>query len=850
MFFFLRASILLLTLALLSAPLPAAAREAAGKPLSEGSGSLEAFDPDGKPAGRCPLKHTAVKAEISGFFASVEVTQTFENPFPQKIEAVYTFPLPENAAVHRMVMKIKERVVKGQIKRREEARQIYEAARDRGQIASLLDEERPNIFTQRVANIEPGAAIEIVISYLDVLPYKAGSFSFAFPTVVGPRYHPVGKVPDAGAISPPVAAEGMRAGHTISISARINAGVRIVNLKSELHEVAIERTSDYEAKVELTRKDEIPNRDFQLTYEVAEDAVKSGVICHKPAGGGDGYFTLVLIPPKRVDAKNAQPKEMIFVVDRSGSQSGLPLEKAKETLHYILDRMHPGDTFQLIDFASGYNKLFVRPMPASAEMVKNAKEYIDAIEANGGTEMAEAVRAACAEPADDGRLRIVTLMTDGYIGNDYEIVKMVKELRGKSRWFPFGTGNSVNRFLIDKMAAEGGGEAEYVLLNTASDDVARRFHEKIANPALTDIALSVEGVKVDEVYPKEPTDLWDRTPIVLKGRYGSTGRGVVVLRGQSAGKPYEERIEVEFPAQEEGNAAIRPVWARAKVDALMSRDWMVMNARGGDAATEGDRTALREEIVAVALAHSLLTPFTSFVAVEETIRTEGGKPVTVEVPVELPEGVSREGIFGKDKMEPDSGVLHRTRGAAPAPQSAAPGGAYAPAMDAAKVMRETEHSMPMPVVAPTPSTPVHYKKEIPPRPSSVSSSVAPRRGPRGGRMPEHLLGREVDGVNVIFPDFGGGSGAPAPAATGLSPELAAFVQRWKAGTLDDAAAESTVELTLSADCPKETLAKIESLAARVVAKLKGKWVVRVHAKHLTELAALTGVSRIAPGEGR
>lgn len=825
----------------LAAASPAAPALAEQKPLGEDSGSLDAIGPDGKSAGKCPLKNTVVSARISGLFAAVDVTQTFENPFPQKIEAVYVFPLPENAAVNRMVMKIKDRTVKGQIKRREEAKQIYEAARDRGQIASLLDEERPNIFTQRVANIEPGASVEITISYLDVLPYKAGAFTFAFPTVVGPRYHPVGKVPDAGAVSPPVAGRGMRAGHTISLSVHVNAGVKIVNLTSDLHEVTIDRTSDYEADVTLAQKDEIPNRDFQLRYEVAEDAIKSGVICHKPADE-EGYFTLVLIPPKRVDAANAQPKEMIFVVDRSGSQSGLPIEKAKETLLYILDRMHPNDTFQLIDFSSGYNKLFTKPMACSEEMVKKAKEYIATIEADGGTEMAAAVRAACEEPAEEGRLRIVTLMTDGYIGNDYEIVKMVKELRGKSRWFPFGTGNSVNRFLIDKMAAEGGGEAEYVLLNSASDDVAKRFHAKIANPALTDISIGVEGVKVDEVYPKEPTDLWDRTPIVLKGRFAGSGKGVVTLRGYSAGKPYEERIEVAFPAQEDGNAAIRPIWARAKVDSLMSRDWMVMGGQEPD----GDRKAIREAIVEVALKHSLMTPFTSFVAVEETIKTEGGKPVKVEVPVEMPEGVTHDGVFGKEEAARGGLGMSGSHGKMlAAPSSAVPGGAFAPSVDAASMsLAETEAR---PAAAPAPSMPVQYKKEIPPF-TAASPFVASRRYPQRGRTPEHLRGREVDGVNVIFPDFGGGAGEAkppvAPAEKGLSAELAALVADWKAGKLKEDAATVQVAVEFDGACPAETAKAIGKLAARVVSVLKTRQVVRVHAKHLEELAALPGVARV------
>ena len=618
---------------------------------AQGQGSLTIIEPDGFSAQGCPLEHTSVKAEISGFVARVNVTQIFHNPRKEKIEAVYTFPLSSKAAVDDMEMKVGERVVRGVIKRREEARRIYEEARDRGNVASLLDQERPNIFTQSVANIMPGEKVIITIRYAEMLPYENGAFSFSFPMVVGPRFIPgrptgrkgtgwaqdTAEVPDASKITPPVTPEGSRAGHDIDLAVTLDAGVPIMGIDSRLHEVRIERKGRTEAVVSLKSEKEIPNRDFVLRYTVAGEKVRSGVLVHKE--GGAGYVTLIMIPPKQVQAEQIGPREMIFVIDCSGSQAGRPLAKAKETMKYVVERMNRDDTFNIIDFNSGARALFSEPKKNTAETRAKALRYLQSLQARGGTWMGPAVEAVCKGPAPENRLRIVTFMTDGYVGNDFEIVSLVKRLRGKSRWFPFGTGNSVNRFLLDAMATAGGGEVEYILLNSPGEEVAKKFYERIASPVLTDITLKVEGVALEEVYPAEVADLWARKPLIFKARYTKAGKGTVILTGFSAGKPYEQRLAIELPEKESANAAIASMWARSKVDDLMQQDWLGMQ-KGTPKGT------IREEIIKVALSHRILTQFTSFVAVEETVVTVGGKPTKVTVPVEMPDGVSRRGVFG------------------------------------------------------------------------------------------------------------------------------------------------------------------------------------------------------------
>jgi Ca-activated chloride channel family protein len=658
------ASLALLVLLLIGIPMVPRHTHAA----ESGSGALEVVDADGNVLGNCPLEHTAVTAEISGFVARVRVTQIFENPFSDPIEAVYTFPLSERAAVDAMWIRTGEREIRGEIKRREEARRIYEAARDRGQLASLLDQERPNIFTQSVANLMPGAEVEITIEYVEFLNYVAGTFEFSFPTVVGPRFIPgtatghtgtgwapdTTRVPDASRITPPVTPEGTRAGHDLSIQVDIDAGVPILSLDSRLHEIEVQRAESHRAHVRLRERAEIPNRDFVLRYAVAGEEVRSGVLSHRD-GSRDGYVTFAILPPKRVTSETAAPKELIFVIDRSGSQSGLPLTKAKETMLWILEHMNPNDTFQVVDFGSTTHMLFTRPEPASLEMKRQARAYINALQANGGTMMAEAVQRVCALPADGNRLRIVTFMTDGYIGNDFEVIDLVKRLRGTSRWFPFGTGNSVNRFLLENMAREGGGEVEYVLLNQPGEEVARKFYERIGSPVLTDVSLEFRNLDVTEVFPNQLSDVWAEKPLFIHARYRKPGKGQVILRGFQAGKPYRQVLEVKLPKRAQSNAALTSVWARAKVDDLMSQDLRALQ-------TGQFPEPLRERIIEVALEHRIMTQFTSFVAVEDRIVNEGGVQRTVTVPVEMPQGVEYEGVFGAElREEVTAGALHRAR---------------------------------------------------------------------------------------------------------------------------------------------------------------------------------------------
>lgn len=586
------------------------------------------------PLGPCPLAHTAVKAEISGPLSRVTLTQEFRNPFQEKIEAVYTFPLPHDAAVDDMTMLVGDRVVRGAIKRREEARAIYDSARKSGRLAGLLDQERPNIFTQAVANITPGAAVKVTISYVETMPYEDGAYRFVFPMVVGPRYVPAGT--DGSRISPPVAPPGTRAGHDISLEISLDAGVPIDSIDSPTHEVTVARRDARRAVVRLKDRAAIPNKDFELRYQVAGRRVEDAVLTHHGEHGG--FFTLLLQPPERVQVSEITPKELVFVLDTSGSMTGFPIEKAKETMRLAIDGMHPRDTFNLITFSGDTHILFPAPVPATAGNVARTQAFLASRRGSGGTEMMKAVRAAL-EGTAPGHVRVVCFMTDGYVGNDTEIVAEVKR-HPQARVFAFGIGNSVNRYLLDNMARHGRGEVEYVALNQDGSAAARRFHERVQSPLLTDISIDWGGLPVADIIPERIPDLFAAKPLVVSGRYTAPGSGVVRLRGRTAAGEFSREIRMDLPAAEPRHNVLATLWARRRVGELMT-----------------SRDSTSEEIVRLGLDYRLMTPYTSFVAVEETTVIEGGQPRRIEVPVEIPDGVSYEGIFGRDERSIEAKMM-------------------------------------------------------------------------------------------------------------------------------------------------------------------------------------------------
>lgn len=662
------------------------ARVQAAEPAPS-AGQLSIVDKTGKTIGLCPLQHTSVKANISGFVARVTIDQKFQNPSREPIEALYTFPLPGDAAIDAMTMTIGTRVIKGEIKRREEARQIHEAAREAGQTAALLDQERPNIFTQSVANIMPGEDVAITISYVNLLKYDKGKYEFTYPMVVGPRFVPSGGysepgkrgdpssrseagsnsdtgsddtisndytisrgntnavVKDADKITPPIAPPKERAGHDIDVTVTLDSGVPLGEVTSQLHEVDVQRDGLRRATVALRDANTIPNKDFVLRYEVAGDALESAILTSPAEGGEGGYFTLILQPPVAPARTEIAPKEMIFVIDQTGSQMGWPIEKAKETMRYCIQNLNPDDTFQLIGFNTDVYPCFEKAVEASPSTIDKALKYLKPLEGGGGTDILKAADYALKLPNDPVRPRIVCFVTDGYVGNDMQIIDYIQKHRGEARMFPFGVGNSVNRFLIDGMAREGRGVAEYVYLNDKGEKAATSFYKRVADPFLLDVKVDWGGLDVEDVYPRQIPDVFSSGPIVLKGRFKGKGGGQVVVSGLLGGKPWTKSVPADFSSDAATeDSAIPAIWAREKIEDLQAQDWM--GAQSGNA-----KAGIKEQIVATALEYRLMSQWTSFVAVEKRVVNVGGKQRLLDVPVEMPDGVSYSGIFGDGDEE-------------------------------------------------------------------------------------------------------------------------------------------------------------------------------------------------------
>jgi Ca-activated chloride channel family protein len=822
-------------------------------------GTLQVLDPGGAPKAVCPLKHTDVKAQISGFLSRVTVTQEFENPFTEKIEAVYTFPLPQNAAVDDMTMLIGDKTVRGKILKREEAQAVYEAAKAGGQRASLLEQERANIFTQSVANILPGEQIKITISYVETLKYEDGSYEFVFPMVVGPRYVPgnatgkqstglapdTDKVPDASRITPPPPPAGMRAGHDISVEVSLDAGVPIDVLNSKTHQVIVERPSDRRARVTLQEFATIPNKDFILRYDVAGKKINDALLTHYT--GTSGFFTLIVQPPERVTAEDVMPKELVFVLDTSGSMSGFPIDKAKETMKMALDNLYPHDTFNLITFAGDTHILFPEPVSATKENLAKAQAFLESRQGGGGTEMMKAIKASL-DPSDaQGHVRIVCFMTDGYVGNDMEIIGEVQK-HPNARVFAFGIGSSVNRYLLDNMAKHGRGEVEYVALNDDGSAAARRFHERVRNPLLTDISIDWNGMAVSDVYPKVIPDLFGAKPVILTGKYGGNSRGVIRLKGKMSGRDFVREIPVDFSATEKRDV-LATLWARTRVDELMAQDF--------NGAQQGTmKEDVKQAITQLGLDYRLMTQFTSFVAVEEMVVTDGGQPRRIDVPVEVPDGVNRNAILGErdQSLTVNSRQLQSLNSfSAGALTQTVTVTASAPTIDTTSAELKTviDKSVMDPGSIPTKNRAPRPKPKAQGSGGGGSGGGGIGYGVGGAGAPSPTPVQEADASRKLSPD----EQKRADLQSKLHPSLLAIVDRLKdpklpasadeAKFVRDGKADVQIWLTEKSDA---TLAKLKALGFEVVLDPKSAKLVigRLTIEKLAALAEIAEVRYVAP----
>jgi len=631
------------------------------EPLSKGAlgqGELHAILRDAQAQQSGPLQfslqHTGVEVEVSGFLASVTVTQVFENPYRSPLEAIYVFPLPEQAAVDAMEIVLGNRVIRGVIKTREQARETYEKAKAEGKAAALLDQERPNIFTQSVANILPGEQIRVQLHYVERLKYEAGGYELNFPMTVGPRY--VGgaalatrqgkgtapdttTVPDASRLTPPVLPPQVRSGHDIALTVRISGGMTVEQIASPSHEVSVSRVGDG-ARVTLSPRDSIPNRTFTLQWRTAGKSIRTAVLAHRDPGAEEGYLLLMVQPQLAPSDAEVVPRELYFVLDTSCSQSGAPIEKSKAITQEVLRHLRPEDTFQVLNFDTSVTKFDSAAVKASAENVQRAQEYVSTFWGGGGTDVRVAVQEAMVPANDPARLRMVMFFTDGFIGNDDQVLGALKDnLREQTRIFGVGVGNDVNRHLVRSMGELGRGSSTFVNLRRPEAEVAAEFETRIRGPVLTSLKVDLGGLPVDEVYPRQLADLFEGQPLFLVAKYHGAGAGVVRVQGQVRGVPRTFEVKVTLPEVEKDNVALKSLWARQRIQQLSEESYGRETPEVVNAITE------------TALQYSLMSKYTSFVAVEDVVRVDPSKTVTEAVPVQLPEGTSYAGVFGELSRE-------------------------------------------------------------------------------------------------------------------------------------------------------------------------------------------------------
>ncbi|WP_413167157.1 VIT domain-containing protein [Capilliphycus salinus ALCB114379] len=629
-----------------------------------------------------PLKKTEVSGKISGNLSQIEVIQRFENPFDEPLEAVYVFPLPDEAAVDAFEIKIGDRTIKSILKKREEAQAIYERAKADGNTAALLEQERDNIFTQSVANIKPGEQIEVKIRYTESLKFRGGNYEFVFPMVVGPRYIPgtrnngqepnTDRVPDASRITPPVLPPATRSGHEINVKLEIDADVLGEKITSPSHMILTQKQGD-KVEVSLAESDTIPNKDLIVRYQVSGENTKVTTLTQADERGG--HFATYLIPALQYKQDEIVAKDVIFLIDTSGSQRGEPLAKSKQLMRRFIQALNPEDTFTIIDFSDTTTALSATPLTNTVANQQKAIAYINQLEANGGTELLNGIETVMNFPSPPpGRLRSIVLITDGYIGNENEVLAAVKtQLKSGNRLYSFGVGSSVNRFLLNRLAEIGRGTSQVTRPDEPTEDVVELFLSQINNPVLTNIQVSWEGGgEAVEIYPVRVSDLFDNQPLVIFGRKSDRQSGKLKIRGTAAnGDRYEQVVPINFNRTTNvnldestspdkinsnfGNSAIAQLWGRAKIKHLMNQMFGGETRSGVDAVTQ------------TALEYQLLSQYTAFVAVSEEVRVDpDGTRRTVQIPVELPEGVSYEGIYGSEP--PVSGSPSAVGSFAPVPR--------------------------------------------------------------------------------------------------------------------------------------------------------------------------------------
>ncbi len=591
-----------------------------------------------------PLKDTRVEVAISGVIAAVTVRQVYSNMGGVPINGTYIFPGSTRAAVHAMKMTIGEQVIRAQIKEKEQARKAFEAAKQQGKNASLLEQQRPNVFSMEVANVMPGDTIEIELSYTELLVPENGTYQFVYPTVVGPRYTSMSSEqapPSERWVQNPYLKKGSPPRTDFSIEVSLAAGMPIQEISSRSHDIDVAFDDESQARVTLTKQDGFGgDRDFILDYRLTGRQISSGLILQQ--GDDENFFLLMTQPPKRVEPDTIPAREYLFVIDVSGSMSGYPLDTAKLLVKNLIGGMRSTDSFNVLFFAGDSKVLSKTPIAATQANINRAVAMIEHSRGGGGTELKKAMKRAMKLPTKEGISRTMVVITDGYIHAEQEVFELIQQNLNHTNVFAFGIGSSVNRYLIEGLAKAGQGEPFVVTEADEARATADKFNRYISQPVLTDIEVVFQGLDVYDVEPPMVPDLFAERPIIVMGKWRGEPTGLVNVSGNSGDGPYERKIPAGGAVTNGHNGALHYLWARTRISRISD-----FKAR------QDSNENNREEVVALGLQYNLLTQFTSFVAIDEIVRNPNLGSTDVKQPLSLPKNVSNLAVGGGVRRVPE-----------------------------------------------------------------------------------------------------------------------------------------------------------------------------------------------------
>jgi Ca-activated chloride channel family protein len=597
---------------------------------------------------KLPLKDTRVEVSISGVIADVKVVQTYRNEGTRPINASYVFPASTRAAVYAMRMRIGNEVIVAKIKEKEIAKKEFEQAKQEGKSASLLEQERPNVFSMHLANVMPQEQVEIELHYTELLVPTDNTYEFVFPTVVGPRYASPKTAADKSSdqfVNTPYLHEGEKPTSTLHITAKVSAGMPIQEINCTSHQVFPQFINPSVAQLTLDDSDAFQgNRDFVLHYRLIGSQITSGLVLFQ--GEDENFFLYMAQPPARVATDEIPPREYIFVVDVSGSMNGYPLNTAKHLLTDLIGKLKPTDLFNVVLFAGDAQVLSPNSLPATRESVDKAIQLLDAQRGAGGTELLAAIQQAMSIPRQNSVSRNVVVVTDGFVSGEEGVFDYIRTNLGQSNVFAFGIGESVNRYLIEGVAKAGMGEPFIVSDEKAASAVADKFREYIQTPVLTDIQIKTPGFDTYDVHPTHFPDLLAQRPIILFGKWRGPVTGAIELTGKSGRGDFMSRLDVNGMQPDETNRALRYLWARTRIAELS--DYGSSNLRSDQA----------KEITRLGLQYRLLTQYTSFIAVREVVTNTLEPAKDINQPLPLPIRVSDMAVGGTNQGdEPELIVL-------------------------------------------------------------------------------------------------------------------------------------------------------------------------------------------------